>query len=883
MESGRQFGSYTIQSLLGAGGMGEVYRARDAKLGRDVALKVLPVSLAGDADRLSRFEREALLLASLSHPNIAIIHGLEEVAGIRALVLELIEGPTLAERIAPGPIPLDDTLAIARQIADALQSAHDNGVIHRDLKPANIKVRRDGTVKVLDFGLAKLTGQLAGTDGPRLSNSPTMVSSMPGLLLGTAAYMSPEQAKGQEADRRSDVWAFGCVLFEMLTGRAAFAGHSSTEVFANVLKTDPDWSRLPTGTPDAIRRLLRRCLEKDDKRRVWDIADARLELDEARAESRTPRPLATRRHRAERLAWGTAVGVLALLAVAIGVWDVRPVQPSAEVRFDITTPPALDASELASIALAPDARNLVFVANSGGQPYLWIRPLDSAASRPLAGTAGAMFPFWSPDGRSVAFFSDGLLKRLDLDGGLVRTLTKTTVGLGGAWNREGTMLFVPNPASAIFRVGADPNGGALSEVTRLEGGHAGHGMPFFLPDGHHFLYFVTANPESRGIYVGQLDGSPPRKLFDADAGAVYTNGHVLFVRQAMLFAQAFDAERLELKGSPFQVADAVQLGNWSGLAALSAAARGGIAFRAGAARFDRRFEWVNRSGGQIGTVGDALSPYPDGLSPSPDLSQLVFFRRGDRSSDLWILETRRGEIRKFTDDPAEDIFPVWSRDGSRIIFSSNRSGQFALYQKRPAGNDTEEELLLPAHAEETFATDTSPDGQWLLYQRRSVKTGWDIWALPLRGEHTPSAVIQTGSDEGDGLFSPDGRWLAYLANKSGSFELYVQPFPGAGPGVQVSTRGAVQVRWGPDGRELFYIGLDGKMMAVPIQVAANGQPVNSGTPVPLFSTRVGRVLVPGPNSGFVVSADGQRFLLNTVVQEGGTVPLRVILNWKAGS
>jgi Tol biopolymer transport system component len=883
MEPGRQFGTYTIHSLLGAGGMGEVYRARDTRLGRDVALKVLSASFTGDADRMNRFEREALLLASLNHPNIAIIHGLEEAGGIRALVLELIEGPTLAERIAQGPIALRDTLALARQIADALQSAHDHGVIHRDLKPANIKVRRDGTVKVLDFGLAKLTGELTGTGADaRLASSPTMVESMPGLLLGTAAYMSPEQAKGQEADRRSDVWAFGCVLFEMLTALAAFGGASSTEVFANVLKTDPDWSRLPAGTPDSIRRLLRRCLEKDDRRRVWDIADARLELDEARDELLATRPAATTPVRGkERLAWAAAVIVLALLAVAIGVRAVRPAPPPApEVRFDITTPPASESNELVSIALAPDARNLVYVANSGGQRFLWLRPFDSVAPRPLAGTADALFPFWKPDSRSVAFFADGVLKRLDLDGGLVRTLTKATVGLGGAWNREGTILFVPNPASAILRVAED--GGAPSEATRLEAGHAGHATPVFLPDGHHFLYFVTANPESRGIYVGQLDGSPPRKLFDADAAAVYTDGYLLFVRQANLFAQAFDAERLELKGSPFQVADTVQLGNWGGLSALSAAARRVIAFRAGAASFARQFEWVNRSGGRIGTVGDASSAYPDGISPSPDGSQLVLFRRGDSSSDLWILETRRGVQSRFTSDPAEDIFPIWSRDGSRIIFSSNRSGQFALYQKRPSGNDAEELLLTP-HAEETFATDTSADGQWLLYQRRSVKTGWDIWALPLRGERTPLAVIQTEADEGDGLLSSDGRWLAYVANKSGSFQLYVQPFPGAGPGLQVSTKGAVQARWGPDARELFYIGFDGTMMAVPMEVAANGQSINPGTPTPLFATRVGRTLVPGPNSGFVVSADGQRFLMNTVVPEGGAVPLRVILNWKAGS
>jgi serine/threonine protein kinase len=879
MEPGRQFGTYLIHSLIGAGGMGEVYRARDTRLGRDVALKVLSASFTGDADRMNRFEREALLLASLNHPNIAIIHGLEEAGGIRALVLELIEGPTLADRIAPGPLPLDETLAIARQITEALQSAHDQGVIHRDLKPANIKVRRDGTVKVLDFGLAKLAdpaGEAGRQSGRGLTNSPTMLVSMPGVLLGTAAYMSPEQAKGQEVDRRADVWGFGCVLFEMLTGKTAFAGDTSNEMLASVLKTDPDWSRLPAGTPEAIRRLLRRCLQKDERLRLRDIGDARLEIDEARSEALSPRPAATTPRRTERLAWGSAMAVLVLLAGVAGIWAGRPAPARSEVQFDITTPPVSDPDDLGSLAVSPDGQTLIFVANSEDQPHLWTRPIDSVVARPLPGTEGASLPFWSPDSRSAAFYANGQLKRLDLDGGLIRTLAQATRGVGGTWNRDGVILFSPNPASPIFRISA--NGGTPVSVTPLETRHAGHSMPTFLPDGRHFLYIASGTPESRGIYVGQLDGSPPRRVVDADTVGVYAAGHLLFIRQTTVFALAFDAERLEARGNPFPVIDGVTSG--ANATSLSAAVGGTIAVRVGRARADRQLAWIGRSGGEMEKLGDLETASRTGFSPSPDGGQLAYFRRDETNSDIWLLETRRNIRTRFTTNPGEDIFPVWSRDGGRIVFSSNRNQNgFALYQKRTAGND-DEELVLAGTPEETFASDTSRDGQFLLYQRRSTKTGWDVWALPLRGGGPPRPVVQTEFDERDGLLSPDGEWLAYFANNSGRYEVYVQPFPGPGPRQQVSTNGGVQIRWRPDGRELFYIALDRKMMVASMQVAPDGRSMTIGIPVHLFATRLGRLLNPGPSAEYIVSPDGNRFLMNTLALDSDATPIRLIVNWK---
>ncbi len=876
LQPGDRLGPYEVLSALGAGGMGEVYRARDTKLGREVAIKILPRLFTSDPERLVRFEREARMLAALNHPNIGAIYGLEDADGVRALVLELIEGETLADRIQRRALPVAEALTIARQIADALDSAHEKGIIHRDLKPANVKITPDGVVKVLDFGLAKA----AAGDGssPDLSQSPTDTGggTREGIILGTAAYMSPDQARGKRVGKRTDVWAFGCVLYEMLTGRVPFPGETMSDTVAAILGREPDWHALPAATPEAIRRLLRRSLQKDDKVRLRDIADARLEIDEARSESPSPDSAATPPlRRTERLAWLAAVGALALVAAAMAAWAVRPTPPPPEVQLEINTPPVSDPEDLSSLAISPDGQKLVFVATEDGQPQLWVRELDSVVSRPIPGTGDASMPFWSHDSRSVGFYADGLLKRIDLAGGLVRTLTEATAGVGGSWNRDGVILLVRNPASAIVRISAD--GGMSAEATRLEGSHAGHIFPHFLPDGRHFLYYVNGAPETRGVYVGQLDGSATRKLFDSDSAAVYASGHLLFVRGATLLAQGFEVSRLEVTGSPFPVAAGVvgsMLANVR--AALSATAGGAIAFRVGYAQAERQFVWVDRSGKEIGTVGAPDSGLAISPSISPDGGSLAFLRRVNGNADIWLLETRRGLLSRFTEHAAEDIFPVWSRDGVRIAFTSNRNGTIDLYQKRTTGVGVEE-LLLPGGPEESFACDWSPDGQFLLYQRRSAKTGFDFWALPLAGGGKPFSVGQTEFDERDGQFSPDGKRMAFHSNRSGRFEVYVQPFPGPGAALRVSTGGGAQVRWRPDGRELFYIALDGRLMAAPIQVPADGQLV-VGMPVPLFATHVGRVLSIGAQ--YIVSSDGQRFLMNTFVQDASPTTIRLILNWQ---
>ena len=570
--------------------------------------------------------------------------------------------------------------------------------------------------------------------------------------------------------------------------------------------------------------------------------------------------------------------VLAVLSAVVAAWAIgRRAPEPAEVRFDINTGPVPDLFLLPSVALSPDGRSVLFVGDSNGQAFVFQRQLDSVSTRQLAGTAGAAFPFWSPDGRSVGFYADGWLRRLDLDGGLVRKLAQAVVGIGGAWNRDGVILFVPNPASPISRISAD--GGPPVPVTQRLDDQAGHSFPHFLPDGRHFLYYAAGSPESRGIYVGQIDGSASKRLFDSDGGAVYTSGHVLFLRQEKILAQAFDAERLELSGSPFEVADGA-LGRSAGFAlTLSAAANGAVAFRAGNARIGRQFAWFDRSGNLSGNLDELLREIPMSLSPSPDGSQVVFFQRGETASDVWMLDTRRGVRSRFTDNPAEDIFPVWSRDGSHIFFSSIRNGRVSIYRKPTVGTGGEAVVLTP-DSPETFALDTSPDGRWLLFQQSNQKTGFDIMSLPLGGDAKPEPLVQTDAEEYGGVFSPDGKWLAYVSNSSGPSEVYVQAFPGPGPRQQVSPKGGAQIRWRADGRELFYIALDGTLMAVPIRVASDGTSIDPGTPIPLFKTRVG-ILVNLTAAAYVVSADGQRFLMNTVVQDPASTPLRVIVNWRA--
>ena len=866
-------------ALLGAGGMGEVYRARDTKLNRDVAIKVVLPAVANDPDRLARFSREAQLLASLNHPNIAAIYGLEEGVEVRALVMELVEGPTLADQIARGPIPLADALAIARQIAEALEAAHEQGIVHRDLKPANIKVRPDGTVKVLDFGLAKAieTGSGLRAPGSDAMNSPTLSihATEAGLILGTAAYMSPEQARGKAVDKRTDIWAFGCVLYEMLTGRRPFAGDDVSDVLASVLAREPDLAALPASTPLSIRRLVRRCLQKDRNERLRDIGDAQIEIRDALTkvdgDATVVAVPAVDSRRGERLAW---LGALVAMALAVAVVARRPDAAAVEMRLDIITPPTTVPQ---SVAISPDGRTIAFVATSDGQSRVWLRSLESGSARAVVGTDGAESPFWSADGRSVGFFTESKLMRVDVEGGLVQTVANASGGLGGTWNRDGVILFAM-PGTPIFRVSA--SGGEPVAIPGL----AQQGSifsPQFLPDGRRFLYYVRGRPEVRGVYVGQLDPPlEPRRLIESDTGAVYApSGHLLFIRAGTLVAQTFDPVRLELSGSSFAVAEqGMSANNTLQRTAVSVSGTGTIAFRTRSAAARRQFVWFDRSGKELGQIGESVNTSLNSPSLSPDGQRVALYRGVEGANpDIWLFETKRGVFSRFTTDAADDVGPVWSPAGDRIVFSSNRSGIHNLFQKAVAAGGSE--TLLLSTAQPKFATDWSSDGRFVLFHTQHPKSGNDVWAFQMNGNGTPFAVVQTSAEELSGQFSPDGRWVAYQSDESGRVEVYVQPFPGPGSKWPISTNGGSQVRWRHDGKELFYVASDGRLMAASIQAGPDARALDIGTPVALFAPPFGGAVQQGESRPqYMVSPDGRRFLVSGVTEEAQS-PITVILNW----
>jgi len=956
LTTGVRIGPYEIVALIGQGGMGEVYRARDTKLNRDVALKVLPDLFAGDPERLARFQREAQVLASLKHQNIGTIYGLEEAGGVRALVLELVEGPTLAERIKdvgralsgppkmPDPIgsglPLEETLPIARQIADALEAAHDHGVIHRDLKPSNIKVTPDGTVKVLDFGLAKLvqasdSGHQAA--GPEVTRSPTMTTpgaTRAGVILGTAAYMSPEQARGKVVDKRSDIWAFGCVLYEMLVGRRAFDSDDLSDTLAFILTKEPDWSALPASTPPAIRKLLRRCLEKDRKRRLADAADTRLEIDEALAtESPTDVAQAAKpaKRSRERLAWALLViAVLAAgaLAVPATLYVSRAAPEPSLTRLDLVTPPTSDPF---SFALSPDGRQLVFVATAGGESRLWLRPLDQTTAQPLAGTDGAASPFWAPDSRAIGFFASGKMKRINLAGGAPLELADAPIGRGGTWNRDGVIVFAPSSTGGFMRVVA--TGGTPVPVTRPGAGQGSHRWPQFLPDGRRFI-FLTAlgQPQTRGVYVAGLDGGEPTRVLSAETSAAYAPpGYLLLVSQGVLVAYAFDAIRATVAGEPIPVAQSLAVDEQLFRGVFSVSTAGVLAHRAGGGA-RRQLVWVDRTGKVLGAVG---SPSENALAHpelAPNGQQVAANLTTQANPDVWLMTVGRGVTSRFTSDPAIDASPVWSPDGNRVVFRSSRNGVYDLFEK-PASSAADEQPLL-VNSQDKMPLDWSRDGRFLLFSTQGSKTASDLWALPMTGERPstnstgsgstvssverstgsgrptasaegsgepggsagarspepvearkPFPVQQTSFDEIQGQLSPDGRWLAYASNESGPYEIYVRPFPGPGGRWLVSAGGGRYPRWRRDGRELFYVTPDDRLTAVPIRLTADAPALDSGAAMALFQRRLafgGNVTLAGFTSKaqYAVASDG-RFLLNVADDEAVASPITVVLNWTA--
>jgi len=863
---GTRIGPYEITGHLGSGGMGEVYRAADTTLNRDVALKRLPAAVSDDVDRIARLKREAQLLASLNHPNIAHVYGLETDGDALTLAMELVEGPTLADRIAAGPMSIGDVLPIAQQIAEAIEYAHERGVIHRDLKPANIKVAPDGRVKVLDFGLAKALegdGSDRGTLGPS-DHALTMTSpaiTQMGIILGTAAYMSPEQAKGRTADRRADIWSFGVVLYEMLTGRMAFAAETVSETLAQVLMKEPDLGLLPASVPPAIRSLLNRCLTRDPRSRLQAMGEARIAIEDVLA-GRTPTPESTgpaeppAGRRAFLAAAGLAI-VFLLATVTLATW--RWLEPAPERPTIQFTVPAPEGLQFGTPVLSPDGRYMVHIAaDSGTNLRLMIHVFSEATTRVLTGTDGVRADgAWSPNGRDLAFTTGDTIKRVPASGGPAQEICKVTSSATGlSWGAEDEILFSAR-GGQLFRVSARGGEPVVALDVDASRGERGLSNPVFLPDGRHY-FFVAWSDSSRQAYVGSLD-SAERVLLDGITSAVrYGSGHVLFLREGSLMAQPFDPDALALTGEAFTVvAEIADPAATSG--GFSTSNTGTLAYRSGSRQRSSQLLWFDRTGTQ-----KAVASQPGSFSDI-ELSlddRYVAFESGS-PGDIYVFDLDTGLTTRVTTDESRDADPVWSPDGRQIAFRGDRDGHVYARAFGVVGADA---VLYKGDARESPA---SWSRDYLTFEADG-----DIWALPSGGDGQPIRVTETPFSENSSQISPDGRWVAYMSNEPGSEQVFVQSFPDPGVKRQVSSAGGSSPRWSRDGKELFYISPARQMMAVPIM--ATGTSFDSGAPRALFEVHVTGT----GEANYAVSADG-RFLVNVPDEDRNTHPVTVILNWMA--
>jgi serine/threonine-protein kinase len=899
---GTRLGVYEVTAQIGAGGMGEVYRATDSNLKRSVAIKVLPATVAGDADRLARFQREAEVLAALNHPNIAAIYGLEKTPDLTALVMELVEGDDLSQRIARGAIPLDEALPIAKQIAEALEAAHEQGIIHRDLKPANIKVRSDGTVKVLDFGLAKALDPTPSSSN--VTNSPTLSlqATQAGLILGTAAYMSPEQARGRAVDKRTDVWAFGCVLFEMLGGARPFDGEDLAETIGAVIHNEPAWDNLPATTPGMVRTVLQRCLEKDPKQRVRDIGDVRLALKGAfdapvQPGTAATHPASVPKRRIAGVA-GAALVVGAAVA-AIATWALTRPAPAKlqSVRFEIV-PPASQPFQISAfdrdVAISPDGTHLVYVraANNAGQRQLMIRPIDRLDAVPLHAlnsSSVAISPFVSPDSRWVGFFEQGSLKKVSITGGPPLVLCRYAgTPRGASWGSDGTIVFATNDTGTGLLSVAE-GGGEPKVLTTPDPVHGeqDHLWPSVLPGGRAALFTVATSGSMDEAQVVVLDlktgqrktlirGGSQAEYVDPAPGSGQT-GYLIYGAAGTLRAVRFDLARLEVLSDPVPVVEQV-LSASTGSADFSISRQGTLVYAPGGSSNGaiRSLVWVNRQG-QEEPIKAPPRVYQRARL-SPDGTRVVLDIR-DQELDLWILDLARQTLTKLTDSPAQDSNPVWTPDSRRLIFASRRAGGQNLFWQAADNTGTVERLTTAVNVQ--IPTSISPDGTRLVFRENLPETGGDLRTLRMdgTGPRQTEPLLHTKSTEDNGEISPDGHWLAYQSNESGQFQIYVRPFPNVDSGHwQISTNGGAKPAWAHSGRELFYEDALGAMTAVPVQTAPTFVP---GNPTKLFD---GRYLANLNARAYDVSRDGQRFLMirrdNTTGGEtSAPAGMVVVLNW----
>ncbi|HZR22578.1 MAG TPA: protein kinase [Vicinamibacterales bacterium] len=879
-ESGVRLGPYEIVAPLGAGGMGEVYRARDTRLDRTVAVKVLPPQLAADPELRERFEREARAISSLNHPHICALFDVGRDNDVDFLVLEFLEGHTLADRLTKGALPVDEAVRIAIQICDALDKAHHAGIVHRDLKPANVMLTKSGA-KLLDFGLAKAAAPVVTTSG--LSMLPTTPPNLTaqGAILGTFQYMAPEQIEGLDADTRTDVFAFGALLFEMIAGRPPFEGKTRASLLGAILKDAPP----PLHVAPQLNRIISTCLEKDPDDRYQSARDLLRDLRwAAEAKSTANAVVASQAPRA-RVA---AALLLLTIGTAAGVWVAsrsRPVTGMEPIQFTVAPPDnqtfggasSGGTGDATQLALSPDGRHLAFVARDGDRQRLWIRSASSVTPRALAGAEDATFPFWSPDSRQVAFFAAGKLKKIAVAGGPPVVLCDAPSGRGGTWSRDNVILFASSGTDGlIHRVSAA--GGVPNAASKFDAayGENYHRFPSFLPDGRHFLFTAAVGaccPPTKAaqIRIGALDTNETSTLFQVESSVQYASGHLFFVRNGTLMAQPFDASALKLTGDAFPVAE--QVGSeGSRYGSFSVSDNGVLAYGPGATFSTLQLTWRDRSGRTIATVGEPAQYMDVSLSPDDRHIAVTLPSASGDDRDIWIVDSQRGTTSRLTFDPGLDVQAVWSPDGTRIAYESTRDGRPVIRLKNAAGTSTSE-VLVQGDALLYQPSDWSRDGRFLLYRQSVPGTSSDVWVQPLFGDRKPFAFVRTEATEYGAVFSPDGRWVAYQSNETSTTEVYVQPFPPTGAKYQVSRNGGSQPEWRHDGKELFFRAPQG-LMAVPVDGAATQ--FEAGIPHVLFATNmVGSIT----GRAYAVANNGERFLVVSSADRSVVKPITVLVNW----
>ncbi len=888
---GTTLAHYRITAELGAGGMGEVWKAEDTKLGREVALKVLPEEFAKDPERMARFEREAKVLASLNHPNIATLYGLETVASgtetgtetgtgqTTFLAMELVEGEDLSERIARGPIPIDEAIPIALQIAEALEAAHEQGIVHRDLKPANIKLRPDGAVKVLDFGLAKAWEANQGDSSLSLSPTMTAQGTAAGVILGTAAYMSPEQAAGTSVDRRADIWSFGVVLWEMFTGRKLFDGETVSHVLAAVLRDQPDLDQLPAATPTGMRELIARCLHKDPRRRLQAIGDARIALEDWVADPASMAgpevPAAAAPAQSPTWKWFVPLILVAGLVVAIGMALFSRQPPARLTQSFLLAPVDGQIRAEQGLALSSDGSNLAFLAEKGGTIQIWIRSMDSLSARPLEGTENAGLPFWSPDGRHLGFFADGKLKRIPVVGGAARSLCDALEPRGGTWGPDDRIIFSPDYRDGLWSISAA--GGQATRLTELDQqrGEKSHRWPTFLPDGQHILFLAQTDEGGSSSDQSSIEGlslSDGRRtrILDVNSSMAYTpRGSLLYWRGGSLYAQEFIAKRLEVRGDPVIVADDVNY-TQNERVVFAISQEGTLVYHKGSGmRQLAKLEWYGPDG-VLQSEAAPLGSYRD-VSLAPDGSRLAF----TEGLTVWVRDLDRGTAARVTHDDEDHLSPVWSPDGKWLAFTTNRTAGSEIRRTLATGLG-EEELVVTLDRVAAMRA-WSADGRHLAYEALGSGTEWDIWLYSFEKDEV-RRVVGTKYTDREPAFSPDGRWLAFVSSESGRAEIYVTPVDDQSRRWQVSTEGGRWPVWGPSGRKIYFADLENRLTVASVRGESD---LEFGIPRALFEMPE----QPTPFGAFdfanyAVTPDGQRFLFHHALDKGPiSESLILVQNW----